>query len=87
MEKKPLSKCSRQKVEAFDQFARHWGWQQDCGVGSEVATAEKNYNETKQDLLDRLHHLEHENRKLSVRLKSHIQREAQAYRDTEARLK
>jgi hypothetical protein len=60
---KPLSKCSRDKVSAFDQFARAWGWERDQGSNDlHIETVRENYERTKEDLLKRLEYLEHQNR-------------------------
>lgn len=61
---RPLSKCSREKVAAFDQFALAWGNKGD-GAPSEIA--EENYERAKDELLKRLLYLEHENHKREVK--------------------
>lgn len=53
-----VSRRSRRVLEQFDMRARDWGWQQDRGVGDEVARSEASHREARSELYQRIAELE-----------------------------
>jgi hypothetical protein len=59
-----LSKTSQKLVDSFEESAKQYGWQQDCGTGSSVDKAEASFKEDKEALEKRILKLESDARRL-----------------------
>lgn len=53
-----LSSYSRRLVNKFEECAMYWGWMRERGAGAEVDRSEKDFNEAKQRLENRIDKLE-----------------------------
>lgn len=58
MKKKPLSKKSREAIDALDESAQCWGWERDQGNGKAVDRAEQGYRADRKALRKHVRKLE-----------------------------